>query len=147
MGFRRKKQKETFSLDLTTCSDIIFTLLLFYILSQNFLPQTSLELPETVSAEQSETPEQIKVEIEESGKILWNEETFEENELVNKIVEASVKQENANIMIFAHKKSPAGVCIELLDKLRNAGIKNVIFAGAHPKGKDSNMDSKILNGL
>ncbi len=133
MGFRRKKQKETFSLDLTTCSDIIFTLLLFYILSQNFLPQTSLELPETVSAEQSETPEQIKVEIEESGKILWNEETFEENELVNKIVEASVKQENTNIMIFAHKKSPAGVCIELLDKLRNAGIKNVIFAGAHPK--------------
>ncbi len=36
-------------------------------------------------------------------------------------------------MIFAHKKSPAGVCIELLDKLRNAGIKNVIFAGAPPK--------------
>ena len=50
MGFRRKKVKETFSLDMTTCSDIIFTLLLFYILSQNFLPQTTLELPETVSA-------------------------------------------------------------------------------------------------
>lgn len=133
MGFRRKKVKETFSLDMTTCSDIIFTLLLFYILSQNFLPQTSLELPETVSSEQSELPEQIKVEIEESGKILWNEVAFEEEDLVTKIVAASANQEKASIMIFAHKKSPAGVCIELLDKLRNAGIKNVIFAGAPQK--------------
>lgn len=133
MGFRRKKVKETFSLDMTTCSDIIFTLLLFYILSQNFLPQTTLELPETVSAEQSETPEQIKVEIEESGKILWNEHFYEENDLVSKIVESSINQEKTSIMIFAHKKSPAGICIELLDKLRNAGVKNVIFAGAPPK--------------
>ena len=138
MGFRRKKAKENFSLDLTTCSDIIFTLLLFYILSQNFLPQTSLELPETVSSEQSETPEQIKVEVEESGKIIWNDKFFEENELVNKIVEASMKQEKANIMIFAHKRSPAGICIELLDKLRNAGIKNVIFAGAPTKRSEQN---------
>ncbi|MBR4331024.1 MAG: biopolymer transporter ExbD, partial [Candidatus Riflebacteria bacterium] len=111
MSFRRKKAKETFSLDMTTCSDIIFTLLLFYILSQNFLPQTTLELPETVSTEQTETHEQIKVEIEESGKILWNEVYYEEDEqLVSKIVEASIKQENTNIIIFAHKKSPAGVC-------------------------------------
>ncbi|MBP5469978.1 MAG: biopolymer transporter ExbD, partial [Candidatus Riflebacteria bacterium] len=80
MGFRRKKTKENFSLDLTTCSDIIFTLLLFYILSQNFLPQTTLELPETISAEQSEVPEQIKVEVEENGKILWNEVSYEEDE-------------------------------------------------------------------
>ena len=133
MSLRRKKVKENFSLDMTTCSDIIFTLLLFYILSQNFLPQTSLELPETVSSEQADTHEQIKIEIEESGKILWNEEVYEEEILVNKIVEASLKQDNASIMIFAHKKSPAGICIELLDKLRNAGIKNVIFAGAPPK--------------
>ena len=133
MSFRRKKVKENFSLDLTTCSDIIFTLLLFYILSQNFLPQTTLELPETVSAEQNDSHEQIKVEIDESGKILWNEEVYEEESLVNKIVEVSLKQDNTSIMIFAHKKSPAGVCIELLDKLRNAGIKNVIFAGAPPK--------------
>ena len=133
MGFRRKKANENFSLDLTTCSDIIFTLLLFYILSQNFLPQTSLELPETVSAEQSETPEQVKVEIEENGKILWNETYYDEEELVSKIVEASGQQDKKNIMIFAHKKSPAGICIELLDKFRNAGIKNVIFAGAPPK--------------
>ena len=133
MSFRRKKVKENFSLDLTTCSDIIFTLLLFYILSQNFLPQTTLELPETVSAEQNDSHEQLKVEIDESGKILWNEEVYEEESLVNKIVEVSLKQDNTSIMIFAHKKSPAGVCIELLDKLRNAGIKNVIFAGAPPK--------------
>jgi biopolymer transport protein ExbD len=133
MSLRRKKVKENFSLDMTTCSDIIFTLLLFYILSQNFLPQTSLELPETVSSEQADTHEQIKIEIEESGKILWNEEVYEEENLVKKVVEASLKQDNTSIMIFAHKKSPAGICIELLDKLRNAGIKNVIFAGAPPK--------------
>lgn len=133
MSFRRKKAKENFSLDLTTCSDIIFTLLLFYILTQNFLPQTTLELPETVSSEQTDSLEQIKVEISENGQIFWNESEYNEEDLVTKILEAAVNQEKLSIMIFAHKKSPAGICIELLDKFRNAGIKNVIFAGAPPK--------------
>lgn len=133
MSFRRKKEKEQFALDMTTCSDIIFTLLLFYILTQNFLPQTTLDLPETVSSEQTETQEQIKIEISEEGNIIWNDVSYSEEQLVEKIVEASALQTKSAIMIFAHKKSPAGVCIELLDKLRNAGVKNVIFAGQAPK--------------
>ena len=138
MSFKRKKSKENFSLDLTTCSDIIFTLLLFYILTQNFLPQTTLELPETVSSEQSDSIEQIKVEIAEDGTILWNDIVYSEENLITKILEASLAQQNASIIIFAHKKSPAGVCIELLDKLRNSGVKNVIFAGAPPRNKGKN---------
>lgn len=137
MSFRRKKAKENFSLDLTTCSDIIFTLLLFYILTQNFLPQTTLELPETVSAEQSENENKIKIEIEESGRLLWNDVVCDESELLKHIIEEGLVNKNSSIMIFAHKKSPAGVCIELLDKLRNAGIKNVIFAGSVPKNKNA----------
>lgn len=135
MSFRRKKVKEPFSVDMTTCSDIIFTLLLFYILTQNFLPQTTLDLPETQSSEQSERIEQIKIEIAENGSILWNEVAYGEEELVAKIIESSVIQEKEAIMIFCHKRSPAGVCIELLDKLRNAGIKNVIFAGQPSRTK------------
>lgn len=137
MSFRRKKEKEQFALDMTTCSDIIFTLLLFYILTQNFLPQTTLELPETVSSEQTEATEQIKIEITESGDITWNDVSYSEEKLVEQILQASNNQEKSAIMIFAHKKSPAGVCIELLDKLRNSGIKNVVFAGQAPKPREN----------
>ncbi len=136
MSFRRKKEKEQFTLDMTTCSDIIFTLLLFYILTQNFLPQTTLDLPETVSSEQAETQEQIKIEISEAGNITWNDVSYSEEKLIEQIVQVSNSQEKSAIMIFAHKKSPAGVCIELLDKLRNAGIKNVIFAGQPLRNKE-----------
>ena len=138
MSFRRKKTGEQFQLDLTTCSDVIFTLLLFYILTQNFLPQTTLDLPETVSMEQSDKIENIKIEINETGTIIWNDISYREDELVSKIIEASSLQEKSTIMIFAHKKSPAGICIELLDKLRNAGIKNVVFAGAPAKSYEKN---------
>ena len=135
MSFRRKKLKEPFSMDMTTCSDIIFTLLLFYILTQNFLPQTTLDLPETISSEQTESVVQIKVEVSDSGNITWNDVAYQEEELVEKVIESSYEQDKYSIMIFCHRKAPAGICIELLDKLKNAGIKNVIFDGQPVKKK------------
>ncbi|MDD3000406.1 MAG: biopolymer transporter ExbD [Candidatus Riflebacteria bacterium] len=124
MSLARKPRKETFSLDLTTCSDIIFTLLLFYILTQNFIPQIPLDLPRIENANYIENNTHLKIDVLESGNLRWNETEFS----IDSVPDFRITKDKP-VIIFAHKMAPSGVCIELLDKLRAMGITSVSFAG------------------
>jgi biopolymer transport protein ExbD len=137
MSLRRRTEKEGFSLDLTTCSDIIFTLLLFYILTQNFIPQTPLELPPMQNAEQLENDTYIRIEIDEKGLLTWNKQAFTLDSLQNFANFKELEHSNDKpIIIFAHKMSPAGVSIELLDRLRKLNVSSVSFAGSVKERND-----------
>lgn len=131
MSLRRRTAKEGFSLDLTTCSDIIFTLLLFYILTQNFIPQTPLELPPMQNAEQLENDSYIRIEIDQAGLLSWNKQEFTLD-----TIPSLEHQKEKPIIIFAHKMSPAGVSIELLDRLRKLDVSSVSFAGSLKERND-----------
>ena len=76
MSLARKPKNQSFSLDLTTCSDIIFTLLLFYILTQNFIPQIPLDLPAIENANHLENNTHTRIDVLESGNLRWNETEF-----------------------------------------------------------------------
>lgn len=127
MSLKRKRAKESFNLDFTTISDIIFTLLLFYILTQNFIPQTPLDLPGMKNPEQLENNKIHRIEILEDGSISVN------GQAANiETIPVLKDEEEKQVLIFTHKKAPAGVCIQLLDRLRGQGIKSVSFAGTLP---------------
>jgi biopolymer transport protein ExbD len=128
MALRRNNAKEGFALDLTSCSDIIFTLLLFYILTQNFLPQPPLELPAIASQTQGSTTAQ-RVEVAQNGQLSLNGEDMTADAIVMQISKKVSNASATQIIIYASRLSPAGVSIELLDRLRQAGISRVAFAG------------------
>lgn len=124
MSLARKPKNQSFSLDLTTCSDIIFTLLLFYILTQNFIPQIPLDLPAIENANHLENNTHTRIDVLESGNLRWNETEFS----LDSVPDFSVVKDKP-VVIFAHKMAPSGVCIELLDRLRSMGITSVSFSG------------------
>ena len=132
MALRRNSSKEGFSLDLTSCSDIIFTLLLFYILTQNFLPQTPLELP-AISSETTGSTTAQRIEVSENGQITFNGVSMPADTVAAKIKEMHSSASDTQIIIYASRRSPAGISIELLDQIRRAGITRVAFAGQPEK--------------
>lgn len=126
---RSKKGKNTFSPDLTTCSDIIFTLLIFYILTQNFVTRLAVDLPEITSREQILTQKTQRIEINEAGSISLNDKKLFDN--WRQELEYSFKglASGTQFMISAHKKAPSGVVIEIIDKLASLGVKHIGFGG------------------
>lgn len=135
MRLNRKNNRENFALDLTTCSDIIFTLLIFYILTQSFVTSVPTSLPGLKSDYQSINANSRKFEILENGRIqLDNELLPEEWENTVQVTATNAASDTA-WLILAHHKAPAGTAIELLDRLRLAGISNVSFGGL-PKQKE-----------
>lgn len=129
MRLNRKNNRENFALDLTTCSDIIFTLLIFYILTQSFVTSVPTSLPGLKSDFQHINANSRKFEILENGRVQLD------NELLPEDWENSVKASAIDAasdtawLILAHSKAPAGTAIELLDRLRLAGVTNVSFGG------------------
>ncbi len=132
MALRRSSSKEGFSLDLTSCSDIIFTLLLFYILTQNFLPQTPLELP-AISSETAGSTTAQRIEVSDNGQITLNGVNLAAETVAARIQEMHRSSSDTQIIIYASRRSPAGISIELLDQMRRAGITRVAFAGRPEK--------------
>lgn len=137
MRLSRRNQRENFAIDLTTCSDIIFTLLIFYILTQSFVTQVPMNLPQLESELQTISQKPTQIEISSTGQISWN------NEALPTDWEAAVRQKltsvatSSSFLIMAHQQAPAGVAIELLDRLRLGGISNVAFGGMPKKEEPS----------
>jgi biopolymer transport protein ExbD len=132
MSLRRRSRPEGAALDLTPCSDIIFSLLLFFILTQNFLVQSPLALPRLGAVEQQTKAFSERIEVTASGTLLWNEipVTNTPGALSGKIATVA---SGAGVLLLVHRQAPAGVPIELLDRLRRAGIVQVSFGGL-PEG-------------
>lgn len=137
MRLSRKNARESFAIDLTTCSDIIFTLLIFYILTQSFVTQVPLNLPQLKSETQtlSEVPHQI--EISATGQISFNKTLLPadwEIALGDKLKGIAT---DSVFLILANRQAPVGTAIELLDRLRMAGISNVSLGGMPFKEESS----------
>ncbi len=129
MSLRKSKSNPAPIIDLTGASDIIFTLLLFYILTQNFLPSIKVDLPNLHSqTQQSETA--LVIQVSQTGTISTNEKTIRSEFLLEDlktIIES--KPASSSITILTDKEAPAGVNIRILDALQMLGAKKVLFQG------------------
>lgn len=79
MNFRRQRQEEA-SVNLTPLIDVVFLLLIFFMVSTTFTRETQLklDLPEAVSGEQVENRDQQQIEltISASGDIAINDKAL-----------------------------------------------------------------------
>jgi len=133
MRLSRRNNRETFALDLTTCSDIIFTLLIFYILTQSFVVKVPVDLPKLESEVQNISSTAQRIEIAENGGISWNNEAMPSDWKPVFAKKLASMAHDSSFVIVAHHRAPAGVAIELLDRLRLAGIGSVAFGGIPEK--------------
>lgn len=137
MSLRRRCPRDTGFLDLTPCSDIIFTLLLFYILTQSYLTCLPMALPRLQAGEHSTAAHPLRIEVQASGTILWN------GAPLPTVWESAVRERmkrlatETAVVLLAESKAPAGLVIELLDRLRAAGVRQVAFGGQPLSGSSS----------
>ena len=123
----RSEQEENFSLDLTPLVDVVFLLLIFFMVSTVFVDfkrQMDISLPSSKSSLPSETEEPVKVELTVDKNIFLNGKkvTLEEFELA--LSEISLSKNNAAV-IRADKNLPYGNVIKIMGMLQSAKILDI----------------------
>lgn len=142
MNFRRKKREK---LDITLISmiDVLFVLLLFFMVSTTFNRNTEVKitLPEADGAEAEQTPKMVTLTIDANGTYYLKEGDGLAHELADKQLE-TLKQELYKVaehskdepfIIDADGKTPHQAVITALEAAGDAGFNHVTFAAQRPK--------------
>lgn len=130
MALRKSISSGGVSFDMTPASDIIFTLLLFFILTQQALPLMKIELPAVGALQTPEEAKPICIELTASGSIVWDGTSLPDSSWESALASCARHiPASSAIIIEVDRKAPAGTAVELLDRLQAAGIAKVAFAG------------------
>jgi biopolymer transport protein ExbD len=128
MQFRSKPPRRV-AINITSLIDVIFMLLMFFVVTSSFLekPGIKLELP---SAKSSETVriEKYILYVSADGSFSLNNENVKDDELQAKIAAALPSMADGALTLYADKQAQHGSVVRAMDAARLAGVKKLVIA-------------------
>ena len=127
MEFERSK-KTKMHLDIAPLIDIVFLLLIFFMLTSNFINQPGIKitLPAAQSAEPQNTQHLI-ISITEDNRLFLNENQVELNNLKEVLKIKLTETEKKIVVIKADKKINLELAVKVMDISKSAGAENVVI--------------------
>jgi biopolymer transport protein ExbD len=123
---RRKPQSG--GIDITPLMDIVFQLLLFFILTSAFLqPSLPLDLPDS-RREHEKTEADMVVSVDGEGRVFLNDEPVPVETLEPALRRLVLENPDARVILRGDRQVRYGSFFEILDTIRGAGIKTVSLA-------------------
>ncbi len=127
-GFRRSSHMP----NLTPLIDIVFMLLIFFMLTSHFVNQESLniELPKAETGESLGEDNVLEIIINADGKIDYKNNSYENNAVSLEKLQAQLRTDlsiasEKNIRIKGDQSVNFGKAVEILDMARKAGASGV----------------------
>ena len=121
-----RKSQQTDGIDISPLIDVVFILLIFFMVSTTFVKDAQLELerPSAQSAEPADT-KSVRVSIDRHGDIYLGDNPVRLWMLQSRVREQLRSSSESNILIVADQRTPAEQLIDVVDQCRLAGAKNV----------------------
>ncbi|MFA6217217.1 MAG: biopolymer transporter ExbD [Candidatus Omnitrophota bacterium] len=130
MKFRKHVELEhgLKQIDIAPLIDIIFLLLIFFMLTSSFImqPGITIKLPKAVTS-QTLGRGNLVITLTPEGKIYSNAEEIKPSEGLKSLL-AGAAQENASVLIKADKRASLGKVVEIWDMAREHGIAVINIA-------------------
>ena len=130
-NFYTKEEKELISINITPLIDIVFLLLVFFMLASSFIQKSTIEvnLNNGKNIETSKESKLITLVLNKKGDIYINNKLIDISNIQNQIHSNLKKNPEYEILIKSHKKIPVQKVIRLIEEIRLAGTEK---RGLHP---------------
>ncbi|ATX82357.1 outer membrane transport energization protein ExbD [Mariprofundus ferrinatatus] len=131
-GTRRSGQAP----NLTPLIDIVFLLLVFFMLTAHFINDEGLpiELPEAVSATALDEKEPLEVVIERSGALRIDGKVISYEMLAGQLADVLAGRSDKRVVIRGDSGVTLGDSVRVIDAARQAGATGVDIVTEKPKG-------------
>ena len=129
MSFHRKQSEEP-RIDLTPMVDVVFLLLIFFMISTTFVesPGISIKLPESSSQTIDREPKEIKVYLSQEGDIYHGEKKISVDDFKGLLAENQADAKETTVLLLADQESRHGKVVILMDLARDAGFTKLAIA-------------------
>jgi biopolymer transport protein ExbD len=136
MKFRRQS-RDLEPMNLISLIDVMFFLLIFFMLSSTFTKEThiSVELPQAVGEPSSDTKDQVELVISESGSYSVNSQSLVNNEietLKSAITKVSEGKTDMPLLITADGKTPHQSVVTAMDAAGQLGFVKLSITTRQP---------------
>ena len=126
---RRANRKKELSLDMAPLIDMVFILLIFFIVSSTFSPATSVNISRPEVSVVSVVPSQsLMIAIDKSENILIEGNALTLLQVESQVRQAVQKSKDMKVLVLADKKVSIETVLKTLDACRKAGVEASIAA-------------------
>lgn len=129
MKFRDDKKTRGVDINLTPLIDVVFLLLIFFMVSTTFIYTDSLNvnLPKA-KGENVEVKQNINIVVSQDGSIHINGNRISKTGLSRKLNELHKNMPDATVILQADKKSTHGDVVFVMDYCKRAGFEKLAIA-------------------
>ena len=124
-----QEQEEAEEINMTPMLDVVFILLIFFIVTASFVKESGIEVnrPEAATAVKKERAN-ILVAISDKGEIWINKRRVDVRTVQANIERLKAENPQGTVVIQADKKATTDVLIKVMDSARAAGVFDVSIA-------------------
>jgi len=125
----RKREQEESEVNLTPMLDVVFIMLIFFIVTASFVKEAGIDVsrPSAATAERKERGN-ILVAITANDQIWMDRRQVDPRALRANLERLHAENPQGSVVIQADKDSKNGLLVEVMDAARLAGVKDVSLA-------------------
>lgn len=128
---RGEARRDTGSINVTSLVDIIFILLIFFLLTTSFSSESAgleVDLPEASAADIQVTPGDLTVALTKEGEMLVRGEVVSLDELRQLMRDHKKAQKSATVIVQADAEVPHGRVVAVVDLAKAEGLPRLGIA-------------------
>ena len=129
MTSRREKQVDEMDINITPMLDIVFIMLIFFIVTTSFVRETGIDPRRPVAETATDQGHaNILIGIDSEGSIWVNRQIVQVGE-VRQLVESAVNENpESSAVLITDEEAPTGVMLDIMDQVRLGGVANIAVA-------------------
>lgn len=125
-----KKKKDETNIDLTPMLDVVFILLIFFVVTASFLKENAMDIEgqdpnNNPPPPSSDTPQNVLIQIDSRNQVFFNQERIDVSAVRARVASARAENPAASVIIRPDKASSADVLVSTMNSAREAGVQTI----------------------
>ncbi|MFY0992488.1 ExbD/TolR family protein [Halomonas sp. C05BenzN] len=118
---------EASEVNLTPMLDVVFIMLIFFIVTTSFIKESGVEIERPESSAATPRPDaQVMVALTPEGAVWVDGQAVDAHRVGERV--AGLVSEGGGVVIQADRAATTGLLIEVMDRIRQAGVEDVAVA-------------------
>ena len=128
----RKRSSEEAEINITPMLDIVFIMLIFFIVTTSFVKELGVDLdrPSNAPVKEQKRSDVIPVRIDSTGQVFVEERLVHVGAIRANIMSGLARKPNATVVVIADRAADSRYIILVVDQARVAGAEKVSLAAA-----------------
>jgi len=123
---RRHSGKDEPEINITPMLDIVFIMLIFFIVTTSFIRETGVEIDKPTALSTEARPQaNVLIAVRRNGEIWMNRQELSINEVRFEIEDARAENPESSVIILADRGARTGLVVEVMDQVQIGGINRI----------------------